>query len=372
MTFAPTNPQSMSDSKSEPTLYRHSSRPTFEVIADGKDITALIADRVESINLSDESGLVADCMDITLDDRDFMVAVPPTGAVLKISIGYESTGVFYKGSYTVDEIEASGPPNKLVLRGKSADMAASMKSQRKQSWSKTTLGKVLEEVAARNKLKPAIGADFMPIKIEHLDQTYESDLNLITRLAEQYGALAKPSAGYLVFVKKGASVNAQGAPMPIIDVDAVVDNITRWQYSEQEREFYGSVRAFWNDKAHPKKDNSVTVGDKEPVFLIKTPYKDEASAKAGAQARYNQIGLGRYSLSLDMLGNPLLQAEATIMLTGVKPEACGAWVINSVQDALSSSYTSSIAACRPSDFVRAEEERKAQEAEQAQDKNKGK
>lgn len=41
------------------------------------------------------------------------------------------------------------------------------------------------------------------IHVTHLDQTEEPDLHLLTRLAREHGAVAKPVAGFLVFVPRG-------------------------------------------------------------------------------------------------------------------------------------------------------------------------
>lgn len=344
----------------------HCRQVLISVVVDGADISALVNERLVSLEVTDEAGIVSDGFELVLDDRDFAVAIPLTGATLSIALGYVGEAMVPMGVYSVDEIESGGRANKMTLRGKSADMSASMKSQRKQSWHKTTLGKVLSEIAARNKLKEAFADEYKKIAIDHLDQSYESDIALLTRLAEQYGAVGKPSGGYLVFVKRGASVNAKGEPLPVVSVDLSADGFSSWSCSEQERSYYGSVRAYWNDKRNPKKDNSVTVGKAEPLKLIKTPFKDQASAKAAAQAELERGALGRYSLNVSMLGDPLIVAESTVNVTGIKPECCGEWVVTSVRHSVPGAYTTSFTACRKSDFVREEMERKEQEREEKQ------
>ena len=348
------------------TTKHHSPQATFSLVVDGADITRLISGRIESLTVTDEAGIVADSFELTLDDRDFSVAIPPTGAKLSIALGYVGSALIPMGVFGVDEVDVSGRPNKITLRGKSADMSASMKSQRKQSWHKTTLGKVLSEIAARNQLKEAIADEYKKIALDHLDQSYESDIALLSRLAEEHGAVGKPAGGYLVFVKRGMSVNAKGEPLPVVAVDLSKDGFASWSCAEQEREYYGSVRAYWNDKRNPKKDNSVTVGQSEPLKLIKTPFKDATTAKAGAQAELDRCLLGRYSLDVSMFGNPLIAAESTINVTGIKPECCGEWVIKSVTHQLSGALNTRFSACRKSDFVREEMERKEQEREEQQ------
>ena len=69
---------------------------------------------------------------------------------------------------------------------------------------------------------------------------------------------------------------------------------------------------------------------------------------------------------MSMLGNPLIVAESTINVTGIKPECCGEWVVTSVRHSVPGAYTTSFTACRKSDFVREEMERKEQEREEKQ------
>ena len=60
----------------------------FQIIADGEDVTANFADRLIGLTVVDEAGNKSDRADIQVDDRDYAVALPETGAKLKISLGF--------------------------------------------------------------------------------------------------------------------------------------------------------------------------------------------------------------------------------------------------------------------------------------------
>ena len=129
-------------------------KPAFRVIADGADITGKIAERLLSIRVTDEAGITSDQVEIALDDRGGEISLPPTGAELSVSLGYENGIIYNLGKYSVDEVEISGPPWSMTLRGKAADMKASLKSWRKADYHKTTLGKILTTIAQRHGLTP--------------------------------------------------------------------------------------------------------------------------------------------------------------------------------------------------------------------------
>ncbi len=48
------------------------------------------------------------------------------------------------------------------------------------------------------------------IALPHTDQSHESDMNLLSRLAKRYDAVAKPAGGTLVFTRRGIAKSASG------------------------------------------------------------------------------------------------------------------------------------------------------------------
>lgn len=175
-------------------------RPAWRILADSTDITAAIADRFLSLRLTDEAGEKSDTTEICLDDRDHAIALPRTGAELEISLGYQETGLASMGLWVVDELELSGPPATLTIRAHAAHLGnsqtakgrmATLRQSRTQNWDNVTLGDLVATIAQRNGFTPRISAALAQTVIEHLDQTDESDLHLLTRLARQYDAVAK-------------------------------------------------------------------------------------------------------------------------------------------------------------------------------------
>ncbi|MEE9358423.1 hypothetical protein [Candidatus Vondammii sp. HM_W22] len=158
--------------------------PAYRIIADQQDITAIIRDRLISLHVTDKTGLVSDTAETTLDDRNSAIEIPRTGALLEIYMGYQETGLYRMGSYTVDEVELTGLPNTMRIRAKAADMRQSLKSCKLRSWDDITLGDLVATIAAEHGLIPRVGEFLDAIHIPHLDQTYESDMHLLTRLAK--------------------------------------------------------------------------------------------------------------------------------------------------------------------------------------------
>ncbi|MGB1374073.1 MAG: contractile injection system protein, VgrG/Pvc8 family [Aequoribacter sp.] len=309
-------------------------RPDFRIIADAQDITEVIRDRLLSLRLTDESGTQSDALEIQLDDRDAVIKWPTHGAELLVSLGDTKDNLVVMGVYTVDEIEHTGPPQTLTIRAKAADKRASLKAPKSRSWDSLSLGELVRTIAAEHELEPKIAEALDGFLLEHLDQTDESDLHLLTRLAREQGAVAKPVAGNLVFVPKGEARSATGQAIETLEV--LPTQVRRHRFTQAGRGKYSAVKAFWHDANNAEKQ-SIIVGDGEPVFAIRHTYSDAQQATAAASAKLKSLTRGTATLSLTLLGNPLAQAEGKLRVGGIRDPVNGEWVVTRVEHQLDAS-----------------------------------
>ena len=76
--------------------------PVFRIVADGKNITALINDRLLTLRTSDKPGMESDEFELRIDDRDGAVALPSRGASIEVFMGYAGQSLTRLGRYMVD------------------------------------------------------------------------------------------------------------------------------------------------------------------------------------------------------------------------------------------------------------------------------
>lgn len=188
--------------------------PAFMLKLDNEDITQDFSNRLISLTMTDNRGFEADQLDIELDDIDGQIELPPRGATLTLWLGWQDSALIKKGTFTVDEIEHRGAPDTLTIRGRSADFRGSLNSRREQSWHDTTLGVIVETIAARNKLTASVADTLKAIPVSHIDQSQESDAAFLSRLADRNGAAVSVKAGNLLFLKAGSGKTASGKPIP--------------------------------------------------------------------------------------------------------------------------------------------------------------
>ena len=188
--------------------------PDYRLEVEGKDISAAVQPRLISLTLTEGRANSADQLEIELDDADGQLAIPRKEAEIALAIGWKGQQLVDKGSFVVDEAEHSGTPDRVTIRARAADLGGEIRTRKEKSWHATTLGTVLAELAQRNSLTHKIDKALAAIKVDHLDQTNESDMHLITRLARKHDAVATVKKKHLLFMPITGTTTSQGQRLP--------------------------------------------------------------------------------------------------------------------------------------------------------------
>lgn len=317
-------------------------RPAYRLTVAGRDISPLVDARLVEIVLTDNRGFDADQLDITLDDSDGALDFPPRGASVQLALGWEGSQLEDKGSYTVDEIEHGGAPDKLTLRARSADLRTGLTTKREQSWHSTTLGAIVRSIAGRHALTAAIAQAIESRAIAHIDQTDESDANFLTRIAQDYDAIATVKAGRLLFTPAGQATTASGKPLQGVTITRSSGDQHR--FAVADRSAYTGVRAYWHDTRTGKKEEIVVGNDKDPespeptepsagnIKTLRHTYATKSNAERAATSEWQRLqrGVAEFSITLAH-GRPELIPELPARVVGFKPQIDAAeWLISRV------------------------------------------
>lgn len=323
--------------------------PDYKIEANSKDVTAAIRGRLISAVITDNEGLQSDTFEMTLDDRDNPIQLPETGAELKVWLGYRETGLELMGLYIFDEADIDGPPDTLILKAKAAHVGnsetlkgfkAALKEHKTRSWHEIALSDLVAAIAQESGYEPRVSPDLGGEVIAHIDQTAESDMNLLTRLARERNAVAKPSGGSLVFVPRGKAKSATGRTLSPVSLSR--GDLTRWGMTIADREAYGSVEAAWQD-LDSGEQVVVTAGDAPPVKKLRGTFATADEAGRAAQAELDRIQRGKSVPWFTLPGRPLLAAEYTVQIYGLRKELCGTWSVKKAIHSFSNSgYSTNI------------------------------
>lgn len=320
-------------------------KPTFQVVADGKDITALINDRLLLMRTSDKPGMESDEFELRIDDRAQAVTLPSRGAKIEVFLGYGAQAMVRLGSYTVDEVEVTGPPDTITLRGKASDMRGSGKTTRSGSWEDVPLAKIVSDVAARNSWEPGCTVQ---TKIPRVDQRNESDFNFITRLAKQYDCTAKVASGKLVVLPRQAGQSASGKAIGTVTIRRA--DVSRYSFRLGDRSTQKAVKTQHQDKSTGKLSVVELGNDDAPAGLpgVHTDrhiYPNKSAAEQAAKARLAAFNRSTAAVRLEMVGRTDLFAERTINVQGFKVGLDGEYLVDSVEQVFTASGWTTTVEC---------------------------
>lgn len=314
-------------------------RPSYSLNVDGRDITPIVQPRLIDMTLTEERGTNADQLDLEIDDSDGAVPLPARGKIISVAIGWAGEYLIDKGRFVIDDVEHSGAPDRITIRARSADLRASLTRKTEQSWHGRTMGEIVTEIAARNNLLPVIAPDFAAVAMPHIDQTDESDINFIDRLARQFDAVATVKWGRLLFMPAGAGRTLSGHPLDFALIERQSGDSHR--FTVADREAYTGVRASYYDTDGATKHDVEYTGtdDTRPEDVPVQPsaenmkslrhvYSDRSAALRAARSEWHRIQreMAQFSITLAH-GRPDIAPETPAICTGFKKGIDGAWLI---------------------------------------------
>jgi len=308
-------------------------QPDYHLVVNGQDITPKVGSRLIDLRLRESRGEEADQLDITLDDADGRMALPPTGASIALRLGWAGGQMVDKGTFTVDEVEHGGAPDRISIRARSANMGKSLRQRTSGSWHETTLGSIVRDIAGRNSLPARIDAQLDALPIEHADQTNESDLHFLTRLARQHDAVCTVKKDQLVFLRTSSRTSASGQAFAAVHITRQSGDQHR--YHSAERTSYTGVRAYWHDPRRAQRQSAIA-GSDEDVKELKDTYASEQDATRAASAEQQRVDRGAATLSITLaLAQPALMPQSPVTVQGFKPQIdATAWLVKSVEHSL--------------------------------------
>jgi phage protein D len=314
-------------------------RPEFRLLANGGDITATVQARLKALRFTDATGLESDVLDVALDDSDpaNQIQMPPTGAELELFLGYDGQAQ-RMGLFVVDEVDLMGWPGDMRIRAHAAPFDKSkggkntLQSQKTRSWPKDTkLGAMVQKIAKEHGMEGAVSQSLASITLPHLDQSDESDMHFLVRIARKYDAVVKPAGGKLVVAKRGETKSVSGQQLPAVSLTPA--DVATFRVTLSKRETSGSVVAAWHETKKAKR-HTVTVGSGEPVTRLRQQYANEAMAKAAATAELDKRARQQRKLNVTLAGRADLAAEAPLTMAGFRDGVDGEWIITSVDHSL--------------------------------------
>lgn len=311
--------------------------PAFKLLFDGVDITAIATDRLISLALEDNAGLVNDRFTLILDDRELEggqpLPIPPQGATVTVELGYEQArgvvnpfnGLKKMGTFAMDEVELTkgGGGRSMTLTGHATDTNFSFVKKPhsdKGEWRNVTLAKVVGDIAARNNFEARIHPDYDGEVYRRVyNQTSRADADFLFELSKDNNAFMKVQDGKLYFAPTEKMSEVAEQDIVPADVDLLESDTMDYRFIWQGRSNFTGVRAKFRDK-DLKADEYITSyvtphpDAAECWYEIKEEFPNRKEAQSAVDSRKRQLDYSRAKLSITAIGNPLLMAGAILHL----------------------------------------------------------
>ena len=311
--------------------------PDYRLYAGDADVTQAIRRCLVELRLTLTSDAASDSLSVTLSDVVGALARPAAERPLRLSLGYAGRlvpmGVYYHSETDVDLV-----PRRLTVRAAAADYRrlSTLKAPRTRAFEGVTLGALIATIASEHGYAAAVAPALAAQRLAHVDQTAESDLGLLHRIAKHYDATLKAAGGRLVMLSRGSGRSAGGSVLPLYVAERGAANVLSGRVSWRGRPRYASVVASWWDPVAAEMQH-VRAGSGTPAFVIREPRPDRDQAAADAAARLARLSRQTATLDLTVVGEPNLVAEGRVETRGWGADTNGVWTIIRTDHTLSAS-----------------------------------
>lgn len=309
-------------------------RPGFAITINGMP-SLLVNQNLNSLTLVENRGFDADTLQLIINDPDGTIALPNRKAEITLAIGFGMT-LINKGKFIVDSVTHAGPPDVISIGAHSADFKREFLERKSDLYENKTLEEIVTKIAGKYGWEPKIADIFKNIKIEAKQQADESDANLLTRLAQEYDAVATIKMGKLLFLERGVGKTANGESLELITHRR--SDGDQHSYSVSDREQYSGVEARYIIQGQAKR-KSIIVGEEERVYKMRKIYNSEAEAQTAAERQLERLKRNRASVAVNLArGNARLSSESPLKLVGFKSEVDSEqWIVSTITHKMDSS-----------------------------------
>lgn len=289
-------------------------QPYFKILYNNKNITEDISACLRSITYVDNTAGEADEFTIEVDDVDGRWKgpwFPSKGAKLTAEIGMLGGSVLKCGTFTVDEFDASGPPDIFVIKALAAGTAKAVRTKNTYAHDNKNLRQIVQTVAQNHGFE--VLGDIPDIQIGYVLQNKETDLSFLYRLSNDYGCTFNLRDNKLVFTNS-EQLEATSAVLTLKKEDV-------FPYSFNDKTL--GTFAGTDVKHYSQKNNEVVTGsandddfDSEDVETIRVPAENSQQAEVKARAALNKSNSRERTGSFTTEGNTLIIAGNNVNMLG--------------------------------------------------------
>lgn len=312
----------------------------------GQDISRDIAPDLLSFTYTDNEGGKADDIALSLKNdhgRWHGPWLPARGDKLRATIVQEGEGSRFAlpcGTFTIDELEASGPPSMVSIKGASVPTETDIiRTRRSRAWENVRLSEIVQDVARAGGLAVVYLIEGDPL-YDRRDQRDETDMTFLRRMCGDEGFSLKCTDEQLVVFDP----QEQSKAGPVATIQMGHDKVRAWRFVAQNHDVYYKCTVEYLD---PKTNKPTTFTYTQPGMESGKTKKvvkravNAAEAERMAKAALYEANRNEVTGTLEVAGDTRLVAGATVAVVGFG-RFDGKYFIRSATHNVASGYTTSV------------------------------
>ncbi|EAA7373043.1 phage protein D [Salmonella enterica subsp. diarizonae] len=332
-------------------------QPAYRLVYNRKDITHDVSVYVTSVSYTDRLSGESDEIQVDLEDSEGRwrdAWYPGKGDTLTLQMGYAGEPLRECGTFSIDEIELSGPPDSVSLRGLATSVTVAMRTKVSRGFENTTLAAIAQRIAGKHHLQ--LQGQIEPLTLDRVTQYDETDLAFLKRLARDYGYLVKVTHTHVIFSSLDKLRDAPPTftfTRPDISRYSLRDTINRIYKGAKHRSQNSRTKQVVTYQADGgESTTTVSTATRGKNTSADTLTLSGRSGNQGTAARRTRAALNlknQYQkvATLSMAGNIRLRAGHNVTLTGFGASD-GKWLTGSVRHSMTRSggYTMDVEVAR--------------------------
>ncbi len=298
----------------------------FKLIINDKDANEIFYNQFLSLVLTDKSGDQADQLKINLSAKNIPI---PQENIKVILFLYDISKKSYikKGIFNFESFNLTAPPENLQLNLTSVNFLNGLKSNKNKSWREQTIYQIIDSIARKNGLDFILTKEIGDILIAHIDQTNESDLNFLMRLAENYDAIFTIKNNHIIFKKTDDKKTKSGGVITPKTIN--ISQIKNLSLSADFRyKKHDIVKAKYRDIENSRfiymaagSGVNSTNNQAQNIKILTPTYPDKITAQNAAKSHFNRLNLAKLKLNIFIpAALPDIISGQEIILDGFRAE----------------------------------------------------
>ncbi|MBZ7976914.1 phage late control D family protein [Campylobacter sp. RM12637] len=316
---------------------------TFKLEANEKDITEFIKENFISLEYDDKEGVESDEMSFCVHG---IFSRPSFKDTLKLSLGYrvgEEDKLYECGTFSISECTIDYINHITEVRATAVNFSSPIKIKRNKTFANTTLAAIAGVIASRNNLIAKIQPEANNVKIAHIMQNNESDIEFLYILAYKNGFICAVKNSHLIVTQKSKSIDGynvssgshKSSPaknLPKFKLQ--VSDCSSLSITENNRVKYDACEISSHNTSNATL-TKIKVGNGENIAKIDAPpNKSSQELESLATSKLSELNKGGIKGNLTCVGQQIV-AGGVLELEGI-----GVYSIKSVKHTLSgTSYT---------------------------------